>query len=109
MQNETKNAMTKLERVLRAVHSNVDALVLLGQLFPHVKTTYSAEKLGRIRESARSHSKNPAVQVGPVRCIVGTAEGCDIRSCWDRLPARLARAATCPEVHHRLPRLRPWQ
>lgn len=61
-QGELKNGMTKLEHMLAAVHSNEDALVLLAHLFPHVKAGLTGERLARLREAARSHQRNPAVQ-----------------------------------------------
>ena len=63
MQGELKNGMTKLDHVLKAVASNVDALALLGQLFPHVRTSFPAQRLARLREGASSHPDNAAIQV----------------------------------------------
>jgi hypothetical protein len=63
VQGELKNGTTKLEHMLQAAHSNEDALVLLGQLYPHTKATLSAERLARLHEAALSHRRNPDVLV----------------------------------------------
>lgn len=66
MQGEIKNAMTKLETVLGLVNSNVDALTLLGQLYPQMPSKTGKRTL-RVKDAARKHGNNPIIQA---RCPV---------------------------------------
>lgn len=61
-QGETKNAATELDTVLDMRPKEIDALMLMGRLSPHMPT--KAEKaVPRFREAAWKHTNDAAVQV----------------------------------------------
>jgi hypothetical protein len=82
VQGELKNGTTKLEHMLQATYSNEDALVLLGQLYPHTLANLSGKRLARLHEAAQSHKRNPDVLVCFVKSVYFLALHSFAIVCW---------------------------
>lgn len=64
VQEQNVNATTQLEKVLKALNSDPDTLLLMGQLLPNVTTGIpSQQRLDLLKEGAMHHILNPAIQV----------------------------------------------
>lgn len=64
VQGQEVNAATELEKVLKVLPSDRDALLLTGKLLTHITTGIpSHQRLDLLKEGAARHDKNPAIQV----------------------------------------------
>jgi hypothetical protein len=64
VQGQTVNATTEVEKVLRVRNSDVDALLLMGRLLPHVSSgAPTQQRLDLLQESAMHHTSNAEIQV----------------------------------------------
>ena len=64
MQGEDVNATTELEKVLKALNSDPDALLLMGRLLPHVTTGLpTQQRLDLLKDGAMHLILNPDIQV----------------------------------------------
>lgn len=64
LQGQDVNATTELEKVLKVLNSDSDALLLMGRLLPHVTTGIpSQQRLDLLKEGAMHHILNPDIQV----------------------------------------------
>jgi hypothetical protein len=64
VQNQEVNATTELEKVLKSLSSDPDALLLMGRLLPHVTSgTPSQQRLDLLKDGATHHPSNADIQV----------------------------------------------
>lgn len=67
LQGQDVNATTELEKVLKALSSDPDALLLMGRLLPHVTTGVPAQqRLDLLKDGAMHHIMDADIQV---RCL----------------------------------------
>jgi hypothetical protein len=64
VQRQEVNATTELEKVLKSLSSDPDALLLMGRLLPHVSSGIpSQQRLDLLKDGATHHPFNADIQV----------------------------------------------